>query len=631
MACYNCGKEGKAKKNFNSSIIIKDNTYSDEENKKTISEFCEKLILFDDFYDFKTNDEIFNLQKKYEKEELNKFFLSNKLRIEQQISQAINSGENLFYFNIINNELKRIISGVINYQNGMNFYFEEIKKKLNELENKEQYDFKHMNIILLGKSYEQKLQFIKRILQMNDNNDIFNPNYKGNFELYKNNKINFFQFLILKLQTIPNSSIQQIVVNYIKEQYEKNNINNFVHCILYYINKCEITQDEMQLLINLRIFSQNSIPIIIVYSTSSIINNFNFNHLCNFLNSYQFEHIQINDNNNFNNYNYLILKIIEKYKSSLICSNYNANISLNDEITNYIFSSIKKENIDVSKKTLSIILKNFVNEYKAVKTNDKFVQYIIEIFGLNIKYFLHNKMTKESINKIENEKILMIPLNNYINFYEQNKKYLIEPTIESYALHFITYQSDIQTNENKNMDNKNLRNLESIKMNIRKYLYDNYIYLFQKSYIKNVIYEKYGFFCEIFMQELNNLIIQVMSNYNNIKPLFNEFFMNKYIKFEDKVKKHFNINIHSQNSNNFIQNQNKNLDDTLSKMSGTILNNENINNINSYNSNNFVNNYTQTLNLPSKTEVEGFNNGINNNINMGIDMNAPNNQLYPEI
>ena len=63
-------------------------------------------------------------------------------------------------------------------------------------------------------------------------------------------------------------------------------------------------------------------------------------------------------------------------------------------------------------------------------------------------------------------------------------------------------------------------------------------------------------------------------------------------------------------------------------MSGTILNNENIN---SYNSNNFVNNYTQTLNLPSKTEVEGFNNGINNNINMGIDMNAPNNQLYPEI
>ena len=113
MACYNCGKEGKAKKNFNSSIIIKDNTYSDEENKKTISEFCEKLILFDDFYDFKTNDEIFNLQKKYEKEELNKFFLSNKLRIEQQISQAINSGENLFYFNNINNELKRIISGVI--------------------------------------------------------------------------------------------------------------------------------------------------------------------------------------------------------------------------------------------------------------------------------------------------------------------------------------------------------------------------------------------------------------------------------------------------------------------------------------------------------------------------------------
>ena len=232
------------------------------------------------------------------------------MRIEQQIIQSINSGENLFYFNNINNELKRIISGVINYQNGMNFYFEEIKKKLNELENKEQYDFKHMNIILLGKSYEQKLQFIKKILQMNDNNDIFNPNYKGNFELYKNNKINFFQFLILKLQTIPNSSIQQIVVNYIKEQYEKNNINNFAHCILYYINRCEITQDEMQLLINLRIFFQNSIPIIIVYSTSSIINNFNFNNLCNFLNSYQFDHIQINDNNNFNNYNYLILKIL---------------------------------------------------------------------------------------------------------------------------------------------------------------------------------------------------------------------------------------------------------------------------------------------------------------------------------
>ena len=29
IACYNCGKEGKAKKNFNSSIIIKDNTAAD--------------------------------------------------------------------------------------------------------------------------------------------------------------------------------------------------------------------------------------------------------------------------------------------------------------------------------------------------------------------------------------------------------------------------------------------------------------------------------------------------------------------------------------------------------------------------------------------------------------------------
>ena len=140
------------------------------------------------------------------------------------------------------------------------------------------------------------------------------------------------------------------------------------------------------------------------------------------------------------------------------------------------------------------ILNTFTN-YNFPKNTEDFIQYIADIFQLNIKYYLTKVMNKESKNRIINENFLIKPIRDFINLYEQNSRILIEPVIDSYILNFMNYQKEIQKQKNININPKNIRNSEQMKYYIKIYLYNNYKYIMQKHFIYNVLFQKYGFFC----------------------------------------------------------------------------------------------------------------------------------------
>ena len=228
----------------------------------------------------------------------------------------------------------------------------------------------------------------------------------------------------------------------------------------------------------------------------------------------------------------------------------------------------------------------------------------------------------------------------FIQFYQQTSKQLVEPVIDSYALNFTNYQNKIQKEKNNNFISKKTRNLEQIKNDIRKYLIDNYIYIFQKNYIYKIFFERYNFFCKTFKKELGTLSEQIISSIdiNEIKFKKNENEVFNFFNINNKINNDFNMNNNFENKYN--NNNIKEKDLNISMMSNTILNNNhnemnnamnilndnqyaminfntknnnNINNMNFFNNNNINNNFVNINN----------NNFMNNNMNNEITMNLP--------
>ena len=112
---------------INSQFEIDDNIkYSQIELDLIMKKFINQTIKTDVFYDYNDGNEILNSQKQYEKKELNKFFEINNNKIKDQISIALDitkaSSENSDMY------INKLISDIINLENGKKIYEEKIEK-----------------------------------------------------------------------------------------------------------------------------------------------------------------------------------------------------------------------------------------------------------------------------------------------------------------------------------------------------------------------------------------------------------------------------------------------------------------------------------------------------------------------
>ena len=631
LCCNNLGSSERKKQKYdsyydmneakkNNQLKITDNmNYSKEELDLILKNFINQTIQNDIFYDNNDGDEIFNIQKKYEKEELNKFFEINKDLINIQIESAINSTEANSNNNVI--DINKLISDIINLENGKQVLKEKIEKII--LSNGEEDKIKNIktnkciNIIVIGKQGMGKKTLINKIFKMKNININFENNFGKEIQEYKSDELPFFKFTLIQIGNnfqMDFNEYRNKIMNYINEQYQTKNINNYVNCIWYCFTNCFLNYEEMELIKSLNDAYNKTISIILVH-TMSIDKQQVENSLLN-LNINKQDLVIILAEDFISQYNgvfrnsygvdILISKTLEKYK--ITSSLYN------NESSNDIINLVKSENQDRCQYTYTQLVKNFINEYNLPKNNDSFQDYLVDIFGLNIKFFLAKVMEQQSHYRINQELFLIQPMIQFIQIYEPNGGNLIRPVIDSYAFNFNEHQNKLQKEKNMNINLKNMRNLNDLKMNVNNYLTDNYYYIFQKHYIYNIFIKKYNFFCENFKMELDKLSKQIISNtyINDIKMK----------AFENEVNNFFCIN-------NNMNNNNKANDLNLSMMNSTFINNNEMNAINIINDNN---NYIINNNMNNIYNMNAFNNPnningnnfMNNYINNQNDLNLPN-------
>ena len=218
-----------------------------------------------------SNDRIYEHLKKYMKKELITFFESNKAKAIEDFNYNIK--EKCLDFDFDN-----FVSQVIKIEGGNEICMNKIYEEINEInKNKNQFEINYFTVLLIGKSGVGKSTLINNLLQLTE--EQMAKTGVGNFQTidikeYKSDFVPFLRLVDTRGIEINKdfgiNEIQKEAENYIKKQYNTNNINNFVQCIWYCITGNRFEDIEIELLINLRkTYYNNKIPIIIVYTQAS--------------------------------------------------------------------------------------------------------------------------------------------------------------------------------------------------------------------------------------------------------------------------------------------------------------------------------------------------------------------------
>ena len=211
-----------------------------------------------------TNDDVFNSLIDKEREELLKFFNSNK-------SSFINS----LSFNSKNNSsFIEQVSALIYTENAVDVYSNKIKQEISKIsKNKNEFEIKYLTIMLVGKSGQGKSTLINGILKEDVAEEGMGKFKTIKTESYQSKNMPIFRLIDTRgIELNQNYGAKEVELeskNYINQQYLKNDPNNFIHCIWYCFTGKRFEDVEIELLNYLRnSYGENKIPIIIVHTQS---------------------------------------------------------------------------------------------------------------------------------------------------------------------------------------------------------------------------------------------------------------------------------------------------------------------------------------------------------------------------
>ena len=574
----------------------KEDLYPDETQKMKI--FVNNLKIQDYcFIKEISNDRVYELLKKYMKKELIQFFESNKEKAIDELNNKI-KGQNSEY------DFNEFVSQVINIEGASEIYMNKIYDEINDInKNKKLFEINYFTVMLLGKSGVGKSTLINSLLQLTE--EQMAKTGVGNFQTidikeYRSDNVPFLRLVDTRgIEINKNFGVNEIQAeaeNYIKRQYNSNNINNFVQCIWYCISGNRFEDAEIELLINLRkTYYNNKIPIIIVYTQASD------DEMIEEMNKYikeknidiKFINILAQRKKFHGKYveafglKELIRETLHRCKRALKGENENEISSemstiITKKIGEFIFGKIIKYNKLNTENSYKNIVSQFISNYNTVKSEDEFLYFIIYLFGICINNFLNIKNIKEkTFNTLKSLIIIQKNSFEFIQFYNKYVNELIVPVLKSFAVDFLDYQVEIQKQKNKEIKLQNKKTIKEFSEIITSFLNHNFYYLAQVYYIYNIIPQYCPYLSQCFEMHLNDLTRKLLNN-SRVKERINECFVNKFRQFQKKVNKFYysddtknSIDFH-RNSPNFDNDLNylsMNEKDKINKINMTIVKN----------------------------------------------------------
>ena len=423
-------------------------------------------------------DKLFAELKKYEKDKLT-------LEFTQNISNCFNILKN----NQINLILEpKLISNIIKNENGENILKDKISNFINDMERSEDKNLNidHINILLVGRSRIGKKLLSKLVL---NNCDLKKRDPKEDFVEYKNEEEKEIQLIKYRGIGYDDNNDPEIIkdktVGFIKARSNTNNPNDFIHCIWYCIVKGRIEEVEIKYLKMLKkVYENDCIPIIIVYLQGNIPEKIK-KEIEEEVPNLEFFNVIVKEIKKPNgkivkpNKNDLITKTIDKIKDAL--NGEMQKIMIQSYINN-IKKKINDENKQIKQKIINLNIKNFINEYNTVLNGNKFINYLINILGRNLKLFFNvqKNITNRSLNLILYSNIIK-NIKNYINTCNNDIRNLIEDISNGNSEDFIEKQVNLEKLNKTSIKLQNKRTLNGFKKTEKIFLKKIFII-----YVKNI-------------------------------------------------------------------------------------------------------------------------------------------------
>jgi len=336
----------------------------------------------------------------------------------------------------------------------------------------------------------------------------------------------------LNIENGPDNILKN-AINYINqeknriENENRNNYNDYVHCIWYCISNNGISKKELDIIQKLKTI-ENSIPIILVYTNAQ--------------NEEIYKNVKLIIDNNFRDISLIAVRAkkiedgIEAFglnnllnETLNICKN-NLKGNLYKKIRKICFSKIidifNKRNEPIKINTNNEIINEFI-KYNKVLNDGDLLTYILDLLeNLFISYLKEDqKLNQENKNLLLKITNIKEYLSSIIQYYKNTSSIIVNQIKNKKAIEFLDEQVRKEKKKFKrNINNKNKNNKNDFINIIETFLNNNFFYLSQKYVIYRVIVDAFQQISENVEALINNLIKNLLDEKNSYDLLKEIYF-----------------------------------------------------------------------------------------------------------